>query len=395
MKGIDNMKCAVVQDLLPIYCDGVCSPETSVEIEKHTENCPVCSSLLKDYKSEVKPAGNENSFPRKPFRKIKAKIFRSKLVIILLALVLIAFVSAVGYLAHGQVVKEYGHPSFETIISSFGTKRLMEKLCEGDIDYVVNKLSVKNNRFTYYNASSDVQKNFRKALEDYYNVIKDKNTEVELKRCDHGEFNDGSMSMLSNFVVRTEGLPDVAFDVNDVGGYYEIYCYLYSGKFGPLPDRTSDFYKFISEINFNLNPAPPDINFEKNALNWDRLRNGEEDTRDFGTVWGFITNYYSDSEYDSEEYSSALAERMGEINKAGIYCDDFTKTNFRFDSENMCFLIDIYAVFTDPETQNKIAYIRTVQVRDYYKYVVLDEFQPTIIDGGVSEKTREMIENMF
>ena len=388
------MKCAVVQDLLPIYCDGVCSPETAVEIEKHTENCPVCSSLLKDYKSEVRASEAKEELPQKPFKKIKAKIFRSKLVIALLVIVLLAFVSVVGYLSYGQAVKRYGQPSFETVFSSFGTKKLMEKLCEGDIDYVLNKLSVKNNRFTYYNASSDVWNNYRKALEDYYDVIKDKNTDVEFIRCDHGEFNNGSMTMLSHFVVRTEGLPDVAFDVNDVGGYYEIYCFLHSEAYGPFPDRTSDFYKFINEISFALNPEPPVVNFEKNALNADRMQNGEEVTKDWPVLWGYIAEHYSDSEND-ENYSSALAERMDEINRAGIHCDDFNKINFRFDAESMRFLIDIYAVFTDPETQNKIVYIRTVQVRDYYKYVVLDEFEPTIIDGGVSEETHRMIENLF
>lgn len=273
----------------------------------------------------------------------------------------------------------------------------MKKLCEGDIDYVMNRISIQDDSFTYYNTSSsreNIRENCREALNSYYNIIKDKNTDVEFIRCDHGEFNNGSMTMMSRFVVRTEGLPAVAVDIDDVGGYYKIYCYLYSGTYGPRPDGTSDFYKFISEINFALNPDPPDINFEEHAFNWDRMRNGEEDTKDFGTAWGFVTNYYSDSE-NSENYSTALAKRMDEIKKAGIQCDEFTKTSFRFDSEGMRFLIDIHAVFTDPETRNKIAYFRTVQVKDYYKYVVLDEFEPTIIDGGVSAETREMIGNLF
>lgn len=40
------MNCDIIKDLLPLYCDGVCSEETSRAVEEHLTTCPVCRALL-------------------------------------------------------------------------------------------------------------------------------------------------------------------------------------------------------------------------------------------------------------------------------------------------------------------------------------------------------------
>ena len=37
--------CNVIQDLLPLYLDGVCSEESKAIVEQHLSECPAC----KDY----------------------------------------------------------------------------------------------------------------------------------------------------------------------------------------------------------------------------------------------------------------------------------------------------------------------------------------------------------
>lgn len=40
------MKCGIIRDLLPLYHDGVCSPESREEVEEHLKTCPDCRAAL-------------------------------------------------------------------------------------------------------------------------------------------------------------------------------------------------------------------------------------------------------------------------------------------------------------------------------------------------------------
>ena len=383
------MKCAVVQDLLPIYCDGACSTETSAEIEKHTVNCPVCSDLLKDYRSEVKAVDREKMLPEKPFKKIKKSIFRSKLAIVLLAVVLIAIVSAVCYLGYGQIVKDRDHPSFETIISSLRTEKLLKKLCSGDIDYVMDRITVRDDdlfSFDGYLAPDEYIEMRREYLERYYSKIKDKETDIKMIRCEYYETLNGLKFIYSHFSVKTAGFPEVRFEIFDTGGKNVVSCFI-DGTY----DETEEFCSFINRMDFVIDPIMVhDYKFEMTAVN------ANDQSKDiYMSRYRIVGERYSDGEFYNEAYSTTLLERMYEMNRSGIYCDDFNIINSRFDNESRRFLGDICAVFTDPVTQNKIVYIRTVQWRFSFRYTILDEFEPTIIDSGVSRDTLEKVEKLF
>ena len=42
----DNLPCAVVRDLLPIYVEGLTEPETNAAMEAHLKTCPACTARL-------------------------------------------------------------------------------------------------------------------------------------------------------------------------------------------------------------------------------------------------------------------------------------------------------------------------------------------------------------
>lgn len=48
-----NISCKVIQDLLPLYHDNVCSPETNALVEEHLQTCEVC--LEEYHKLEESP----------------------------------------------------------------------------------------------------------------------------------------------------------------------------------------------------------------------------------------------------------------------------------------------------------------------------------------------------
>ena len=47
-----RISCEVARDLLPLYCDDVCSQESRILIDEHLKNCSDCDALLKKMKME-------------------------------------------------------------------------------------------------------------------------------------------------------------------------------------------------------------------------------------------------------------------------------------------------------------------------------------------------------
>ena len=72
MKGVDLMKCNIVKDLLPLYCDKLTSQDSNEEIEKHLSECADCKAV---YESMNKKEDNINVPEKdvKPLKKIKKR----------------------------------------------------------------------------------------------------------------------------------------------------------------------------------------------------------------------------------------------------------------------------------------------------------------------------------
>lgn len=47
------MKCKMIQDLLPLYIDGLTSEESNQEIEKHLKNCKECQICYREMTGEI------------------------------------------------------------------------------------------------------------------------------------------------------------------------------------------------------------------------------------------------------------------------------------------------------------------------------------------------------
>ena len=44
----EKLSCHVVEDLLPLYLDGVVSEATGQDIEEHLAGCPACAAKLEE-----------------------------------------------------------------------------------------------------------------------------------------------------------------------------------------------------------------------------------------------------------------------------------------------------------------------------------------------------------
>ncbi len=390
------MKCAVVQDLLPNYCDGLCSAETSLEIEKHIADCPVCSSILKDHKSEVKSEKEVKNFPEKPFKKLHKKLSHHKFLVISLVVCLFILACWNGFLIFVKTSDRYPFFSAEIMLSSGKAEKVVENICSGNIDEVTDALS-----FRYDDRWQTAKENFddigegasklarcNELLNEYYSMIKDKKTDISAGESYYSEPVDGGRIMCSEFIVSTEGFPAVKFTVG-----YEKAAYGDDTMYLSCQTKDSDdkFNIFINnELGFMLDPELLPAAMDDREI---RAINIDRSAQNIG--YYFIdVNYYDEQGYD-EEYNNGLAERFMELNSKGIHCDKFFRKDLRYSREKGFYLVDIYAVFSDPDTGRQIFYMRTMRPADEKQFVVLEEFEPVIIDGGVSPETREMVENIF
>lgn len=77
MKRID-LPCSVITDLLPLYQDGLCSPESRALVEAHLQTCSACSALNQDLPLPEHPAGDIPD-EAEAFRRVRKKIRQGKL----------------------------------------------------------------------------------------------------------------------------------------------------------------------------------------------------------------------------------------------------------------------------------------------------------------------------
>ncbi len=55
------MNCKIIQDLLPLYCDRVCSEESAQLVEEHLADCGDCTALLAELRKGPAPASPEEA----------------------------------------------------------------------------------------------------------------------------------------------------------------------------------------------------------------------------------------------------------------------------------------------------------------------------------------------
>ena len=75
-----KINCAVIRDLLPLYADGCCSPESKKTVEDHISSCTECRRLLEEMNVDLPAPENEPAGAPKTLKKGMQKIRRVWLV---------------------------------------------------------------------------------------------------------------------------------------------------------------------------------------------------------------------------------------------------------------------------------------------------------------------------
>ncbi|MBM6914999.1 zf-HC2 domain-containing protein [Gemmiger formicilis] len=91
------MKCEIIHDLLPLYCDGLCNEASRQEIEAHVAQCKECRTLLSEMKGDapISVIAPEPETEARVLRGVKKKFSRGRRRAVLLTVVIMLIFSVV------------------------------------------------------------------------------------------------------------------------------------------------------------------------------------------------------------------------------------------------------------------------------------------------------------
>lgn len=93
-----KLSCKVIEDMLPMYYDKVCSEDSAVLVEEHLKACPHCSRILSDLRADIdiQEVNVDDMKPLKKLQKNYKKMRLGWLIAILCILVLAPFAFLIG-----------------------------------------------------------------------------------------------------------------------------------------------------------------------------------------------------------------------------------------------------------------------------------------------------------
>ena len=133
--------CRIIEDLIPLYCEGLCSDETKSAVEAHIKDCDACRILCRAKPETVPPEPERIPDETKVFKKVRRTLTKHKWLDRILILLLAVLLLGIGVLSLGQIMKEQYVPSFETVFETMRIRKLTKEMARGDFSTFVNVMS--------------------------------------------------------------------------------------------------------------------------------------------------------------------------------------------------------------------------------------------------------------
>lgn len=102
-----KVSCKIIEDMLPMYYDKVCSADSAALVEEHIKACPHCSQMLSDLRADI-DAKEQNVDDIKPLKKIQKNYQKLKLGW-LIAILCMVILSPIAFLVGAQQGEQKEH----------------------------------------------------------------------------------------------------------------------------------------------------------------------------------------------------------------------------------------------------------------------------------------------
>lgn len=103
-----KITCEIIQDLLPLYVDGMLSDDSCHLVEEHLKGCQDCKKILEELKQELQyfgTAGNEDKLEKDAktaFRGIRRTILKKRILSVCIAVICVLAAVRVGYYFYAE-----------------------------------------------------------------------------------------------------------------------------------------------------------------------------------------------------------------------------------------------------------------------------------------------------
>lgn len=259
------MNCNVVNDLIPLYAEGLCSKETVSEIKEHLMSCDECSGKLKEYKSEIPTPDVKIVTPKKAFGKVRLYVI---IVSVLIGIVILFLGLAGIYNLYG---KKIDYMKADEVFFGYDAAHIAKN----------NAKDIKSLIVYYYCIESrdNFDKYFSETGFDHFTEIKKALTNSDLDYSslsldaydNYKQENDRNCTFSIKGDLVCENGKRLGFSLSyirlSVGKYYMTDCYV-----TPIP-HTNMLY----DENICILPANFDYNFDLNIESSDKSYKYQEE----------------------------------------------------------------------------------------------------------------------
>lgn len=114
-----NNNCEIIRDLLPLYCDDICSNASKTAVEEHTADCVECFEKLNKMKKEsvrITTDPNEEKTNKKVIKKVKRTIIIKRIIAVFVA---IAITIATGLFTATKIFESKPVEYFDGIADAY------------------------------------------------------------------------------------------------------------------------------------------------------------------------------------------------------------------------------------------------------------------------------------
>lgn len=263
-----NVSCNIIEDLLPLYADGICSEDSRALIDEHTEGCPQCKAKLDAMTAKLDtppPVGEVEK--TKLFRVLHKQYVRLGIITLIICAAVLIPAAILGIL----YVNEETHQgiSFSTIALVHDMRKFGSMLKKGEYRAALDTISLTNEEDYTETQLSAYKDTLAADFEEYFATHPIANVRTHIKRS--GLYENVSGYLFIELEDTTDNIPvrELAFSLENgqaclyytmFGVYteYDAYSGHYHGQVGYMPEREEkyDLYRrdfpnlFLPEADF-------------------------------------------------------------------------------------------------------------------------------------------------
>ena len=189
-----DVTCNVIEDLLPLYADGICSEDTKTIIEHHIAVCPECREKLEAMTAKLETSEKKAKIDN-PFKKVRNHYIRLVTVTLLVCALIIVPLGSVWYLSTNTYYSN-GY-TWSSLKMEMKINSLCKLIKKGKYREFLEEVILPN-QYSY--SYPEVSKLKDLMAEDFENYFKKYPIERVVVNVDEGDCDSGNAA----FVIKTD-----------------------------------------------------------------------------------------------------------------------------------------------------------------------------------------------